>query len=288
VSDVARGRGGALDDGLFARDSIFRRVNREAVLLLGGQRALLLQLAHPLVAAGVAAHSDFLAHPLHRLWRTVDTMLRVVHGDTPTAEAAARALGAVHARVHGALAEGTQGFPAGTPYSAHDPALLLWVHATLVDSALATYECFVRPLAADERERFHAESRLVARLLGVPEERLPPSFASFERYVEGTISGHTLEPTPTARRLADAVLHPPLAFLPRLVGDVGAVVTLGLLPPRVRERYGLPWDAKRERGFAIARSVVRAVLPALPDVLRAMPQARRAERLRARPRASGA
>lgn len=275
MSDPARR---AVDDGLFARDSIFRRVNREAVLLLGGQRALLLQLAHPLVAAGVADHSDFLAHPLRRLWRTVDTMLRIVHGDRATAEAAAQALDAVHARVRGTLGDGTETFPAGTPYHAHDPSLLLWVHATLVDSALVTYECFVRPLAPDERERFHAESRIVARLLGVPEDRLPRSYASFAHYLGETLSGRTLHPTPTARRLADAVLHPPLPFLPRVAGDVGAVVTLGLLPPVLRERYGLPWDRTRERGFALARGVVRTVLPLVPDVIRAMPQARQAER----------
>jgi uncharacterized protein (DUF2236 family) len=266
------------DDGLFARDSVFRRVNREAVLLLGGQRALLLQLAHPLVAAGVAEHSDFLAHPLRRLWRTVDTMLRIVHGDRATAEAAARALDAVHARVHGTLGEGTAGFPGGTAYRAQDPALLLWVHATLVDSALVAYKAFVKVLAPDERERFYAESRVVARLLGVPDEVLPQSHAAFVRYLDDTIAGGVLEPTPTARRLADAVLHPPLAFVPRFLGDVGAVVTSGLLPPAIRERYGLPWDAMRERGFGVARSVVRTVLPMLPDVLRAMPQARRAER----------
>ena len=267
-------------DGLFARDGIFRRVNREAVLLLGGQRALLLQLAHPLVAAGVADHSDFLAHPLRRLWRTVDTMLRIVHGDRATAEAAARALDTVHARVHGTLREGNAAFPSGTPYRAHDPALLLWVHATLVDSALVSYECFVGPLAAEEREAFHAESRVVARLLGVPADLLPPSYAAFARHVAEMIAGGVLEPTPTARRLADAVLHPPLPFLPRFAGDVGAVVTLGLLPPTIRERFGLPWDRTRERGFAVARSIVRAALPFLPDVLRAMPQARRAERER--------
>ena len=265
-------------DGLFARDSVFRRVNREAVLLLGGQRALLLQLAHPLVAAGVADHSDFMAHPLRRLWRTVDTMLRIVHGDRATAEEAARALDAVHARVRGTLADGGAVFPAGTPYRAHDPALLLWVHATLVDSALVTYQCFVRPLAPDERERFYAESRIVAKLLGVPEDLLPQTWPAFARYVDDTIAGPTLAPTPTARRLADAVLHPPLALLPRVAGDVGAVVTLGLLPPVMRERYGLPWDRTRERGFAVARGVVRRVLPLLPDVMRAMPQARRAER----------
>jgi uncharacterized protein (DUF2236 family) len=270
----------AVDHGLFAPESIFRRVNREAVLLLGGQRALLLQLAHPLVAAGVADHSDFLAHPLRRLWRTVDTMLRIVHGDRANAEAAAQALDAVHRRVEGTLADATDAFPRGTPYRAHDPALLLWVHATLVDSALAAYQCFVRRLVADERERFHAESSVVARLLGVPEDATPQSFAAFERYVADMLAGPVLVPTPTARRLADAVLHPPLAFLPRVAGDVGAVVTLGLLPPVLRERYGLPWDRTRERGFAIARGIVRAVLPVLPDVVRAMPQARRAERAR--------
>jgi uncharacterized protein (DUF2236 family) len=111
----------------------------------------------------------------------------------------------------------------------------------------------------------------------VPEDLLPPRWAAFERYVDETVSA-TLEPTPTARRLADAVLHPPLALLPRVAGDVGAVVTLGMLPPVIRERYGLPWDRTRERGFAVARGVVRRVLPLLPDVLRAMPQARRAER----------
>ena len=95
-----------------------------------------------------------------------------------------------------------------------------------------------------------------------------------------TIAGPTLVPTPTARRLADAVLHPPLALLPRVAGDVGSVVTLGLLPPAIRERYGLRWDRTRERGFAVARGLVRGVLPLLPDVLRAMPQARRAERAR--------
>jgi uncharacterized protein (DUF2236 family) len=266
----------AADGGLFAPGSVFRRVNREAVLLLGGPRALLLQLAHPLVAAGVADHSDFLAHPLRRLWRTVDTMLRIVFGDRATAEAAAHALDAVHARVHGTLREGTAAFPAGTPYRAHDPALLLWVHATLVDSALVAYETFVAPLASDERERFHAEAGVVARLLGVPAERLPRTGAAFRAYVDEMIAGPVLEPTPTARRLADAVLHPPIPLLPRLAGDVGAVVTLGLLPPAIRARYGLSWAPRHARGFAVARGLVRRAVHVLPELLRVMPLARRA------------
>jgi uncharacterized protein (DUF2236 family) len=266
----------APDAGLFAPGSVFRRVNRETVLLLGGPRALLLQLAHPLVAAGVAAHSDFLRHPLRRLWRTVDTMLRIVFGDRQTAHDAARGLNEVHGRVRGTLAEATAHFPAGTPYDARDPALLLWVHATLVDAALVTYECFVAPLDVPARAGFYEDSKIVARLLGVPDEELPPTPAAFAAYVRETIAGPVLEITPTARRLADAVLHPPLPLVPRLAGDLGSVVALALLPEPIRARYGFVWDWKRDRAWSAVRTIVQRALPLLPEVLRVMPHARAA------------
>src|SRR5260370_40958496 len=129
--------------GSFPDDSIIRRVNRENVLLLGGGRALLMQLAHPLVAAGVDEHSDFRDRPIRRLRRTVQMMMAIVFGDRETALAAARSVNRVHGRVQGA------------GYRALDPDLLLWVHATLVDSSLATYETFVRPLRDEEREGFY-------------------------------------------------------------------------------------------------------------------------------------
>src|SRR5213082_703348 len=128
--------------GLFPDDSIVRQVNRENVLVLGGGRALLMQLAHPSVAAGVDEHSDFRTHPIQRLRRTVRMIMAIVFGDRETALAAARAVNQTHGRVR------------GERYRALDPDLLLWVHATLVDSALATYETFVKPLPAREREDF--------------------------------------------------------------------------------------------------------------------------------------
>src|SRR6266403_3392294 len=131
--------------GLFREDSITRRVNRENILLLGGGRALLMQLAHPKVAAGVDDHSDFRTHPVRRLRRTIRMTMAIVFGDRETALAAARAVNGVHARVR------------GDDYQALDPQLLLWVHATLVDSALATYATFVQPLAESERDEFYQE-----------------------------------------------------------------------------------------------------------------------------------
>src|SRR5258707_11955495 len=126
--------------GLFREDSITRRVNRENILLLGGGRALLMQLAHPKVAAGVDEHSDFRTHPVRRLRRTILMTMAIVFGDRETALAAAHAVNGAHARVR------------GDDYHALDPQLLLWVHATLVDSALVTYATFVQPLTERERD----------------------------------------------------------------------------------------------------------------------------------------
>src|ERR1700730_6171395 len=137
-----------MGEGLYGEDSITRRVSRENILLLGGGRALLMQLAHPRVAAGVDDHSDFRTHPIRRLRRTVLMTMAIVFGERETALAAARSVNQAHGRVQ------------GRDYRALDPDLLMWVHATLVDSALVTYETFVRRLPAHEREDFYEESKL--------------------------------------------------------------------------------------------------------------------------------
>src|SRR5919106_5867291 len=98
-------------------------VNRERVLLVGGQRALILQLAHPLVAAGVADHSDFPARAMERLRRTLDLSLATIYGTPEEAAAATARIRAVHDRVTGRAGDRS--------YAANDPPLLLWVNATL-------------------------------------------------------------------------------------------------------------------------------------------------------------
>jgi uncharacterized protein (DUF2236 family) len=266
------------DRGLYAPRDLMWQINRESVLLLAGPRALLMQLAHPLVAAGVAAHSDFRREPISRLRRTLDAMLGIIYGTRAESLAWARRVNQVHGRVKGSLRHGTARLPAGTPYSALDPDLLFWVLATLIDSARVAYECFVRPLSPSERARHYAEAGRMAPLLQLPDERLPERYEDFSRELDAALSGDLLEVTPEARSLADAILHPPVPLLPRALGDVGSVVTLGLLPPVLRERYGLPFDRKRELAWRAAREVVRRALPLLPDLARAMPQARRAER----------
>src|SRR5690242_3398354 len=128
VSERTMLEGGVrVPQSLFRPDSVTWRINQEPALLLGGGRALLMQLAHPGVAAGVAEHSDFRRRPLDRLMRTLELTLALTFGTRAEALAAAQQINAVHQRIH------------GNGYSATDPRLLLWVHATLIDSALVTY-----------------------------------------------------------------------------------------------------------------------------------------------------
>jgi uncharacterized protein (DUF2236 family) len=140
------------------------RVWREKTLLLGGPAAVLLQLAHPLIAAGVAAHSSFRADPLRRLRAVLDTTLTVTFGDRRQATAAAARVGKLHRRVQGRLPVAVGCFPAGSVYRASDPRLALWVHATLVVVALDVVDQFVSSLTTEQRARYYQESKPFAVL----------------------------------------------------------------------------------------------------------------------------
>src|ERR687892_131387 len=152
-----------------------RRIHRERVLLVGGQRALVLQLAHPMVAAGVADRSDFPRKALERLRRTLDLTLATVFGTPEEMDAAVASIRRVHERVSGSRA--------GRPYRATDPRLLLWVNATLIDTALLVYERFVRPLTEEDRRRYYEEAKPFGPLYGIPEDIVPSDLEAFASYV---------------------------------------------------------------------------------------------------------
>ena len=130
-------------------------------------------------------------------------------GGVEAAQAAVRRMDAVHGRVHGVLPEPVGRFTAGTPYDAMDPALRLWVHATLTDTSLLVYQRFVRPLSRAEQVAYYADSRQVARLLGIPEPTVPPTLDAFRAYVAGTLA-RDVAVAPATRALARLIFHPPL------------------------------------------------------------------------------
>jgi len=274
------------DPGLYGPASEAWRLNREAMLLLGaGPRALLLQIAHPAVAEGVADHSDFRADPWRRLAGTLRSYLTVVFGSTPAARAEIRRLNALHRGITGA------------GYSARDPELSLWVHATLIDSTMAVYDAWLEPLSGARRSAFYAETRPIGRAFGVPDSLLPMDIEGFDRYLAGMLDATgPVRVSAVARGLAGVVLRPPLAplapLLPLPTGVTGAALerlpvsvyawtlwpSVGLLPASVREDYGLPWGARERLVAAWLVAGWRAWRPVLPESFRQMPKARAADR----------
>jgi uncharacterized protein (DUF2236 family) len=260
-------------------NSVAWKLHREMVLLGGWARAILLQLAHPLVARGVADHTSFRTERwgrLHRLDRTLRAMLTLTFGTPEEVEGVAKIVNGIHDRVHGRLPIGAGIFPAGTPYTAHDPALLTWVHATLLDSFLLTYELFVGPLTVTERDRYCEESCGIEPLVGIPRGSLPRSTAELKDYLDDKLATGEVVVTDTARRLASEILYPPAFVAARPLLAVARLPAIGLLPPAIRVDYGLTWSRRHDRALVTLAAISRRLLPLVPGVFRYWPAARAA------------
>ena len=259
------------------------RLNREATLLLGaGPRALLMQLAHPLIAEGVNQHSDFREDPWRRLRGTLKSYLAIVYGTKTTARAEIRRLNGLHRSVSGPVLDPAARQHSGADrYDARDPILGLWVHATLVDATLVTYDAWISPLNHDERARAYDETRAIGRAFGIPDAILPADIDAFEAYLAAqTGPDGPIRVTPTARELARTVLNPPLGPLHPALAAIPAPFyawslwpAVALLPPPIREDYGLAWGPRERVVAGWLTAGFRAWRPMLPPTFRSMPQA---------------
>lgn len=265
--------------GIFGPGSASWRIDREVMVLAGGSCALLMQAAHPVVAAGVAEHSTYSTDPFGRLMRTLETSYDVVFGSRSSADAAIRRVNAIHSRVTGLMPD------SGSSYAASDPEALLWVHSTLVDTALRVYGRFVAPLTPEDEQAYHAECARVAELLGVPSGDVPPTIGELRSWMAEMVGSGRVRVTPQARDIARTVLYP-TRFPPRLAWDAAHLVSMAVLPAALRRQYGITWSARRERGVERIARASRAVMPRVPSLLRHVPNARAADR-RARQVAGG-
>jgi uncharacterized protein (DUF2236 family) len=266
------------DDTTVHAGDIARRINAERLVVLGWGRAILLQLAHPLVAAGVADHSTFRAGPTTRYVRlhsTIQAMLALTFGTAEARRAATDHINAIHDRVHGTLAESAGRFPAGTPYSARDPALLIWVDATLRDSLPLAYERFVGPLTPVEHDRYCAEGEEVMTDLRIPPGSRPRSRAALTEYMASMFADGSIAVSGAARELAHEVVAPPFGRVLWPAGRVNRLATIGLLPPAIREAYGFEWTARDEEALARWAAHIRRARGWCPGPLALWPVARR-------------
>ena len=264
--------------GFYGPDSMMWRINREAVLLGAGPTALLLQIAHPLVAEGVAQHSSFESDPFRRLHGTIRTTMDLVFGDGRAAERAVKRLNRVHAGVRGDVRD-REATRVAWAYRALDPELLLWVQATLVVTSVRAYGRWVGRLSGAEREQFWQEARAVGVRLGIPLSLSPADWPALDEYWRAMLAADgPIHVTPTARRLSRLIVRPPLPLVPAPIVDLLALPGLALLPPRLRNEFGIAWDGRRASLTRLETYLLRGWIGALPAPLRSMPQATAAYR----------
>jgi uncharacterized protein (DUF2236 family) len=220
-----------------------------------------------------------------------------VYGTAGAARGEIERLHALHRGIRGSVLEATARERHGGRYSALDPALALWVHATLVDSTMAGYDAWIEPLSRADRARYYEETLPVGRAFGIPAATLPPNLEAFEAYLEGMLAPDgPIRVGVVARDLAAGILHPPLgpaiaaAGFPftRLAPVADAIPSrayswllwpaIGLLPKRIREDYGFPWGIRQRAVSGWLVAGWQAWRPALPPSFRQMPQALRADR----------
>jgi uncharacterized protein (DUF2236 family) len=250
------------------------RVNGEIIMVLGWGRAILLQIAHPKVAAGVGQHSHFATSPAakaQRFLNTLNRMLTLTYGTPLAAWQAAQAIDTIHDRVNG-LDESR------FRYSARDPELLKWVHATFADSMFKTYEMFVGPLSRAEKDEYLHHASFVAPLLGAPYGYFPGNQAELDVYLTEMLESGTIKVGPPARQLADYVLERlPIPILGRVLQWYARLLVGGMLPNGLREAYGFKVGKGGERLLKITAWVYRRLFhPILPPLLRRWKVARQA------------
>ncbi|WP_143195711.1 oxygenase MpaB family protein [Archangium sp. Cb G35] len=257
--DYMREHAAGETEGVYGPDSMTWMIYREPVILLGGLRAILLQIAHPAVASGVSQNSNFRNDLLGRARRTYTAMYQLKFGGLREATGAAKRIHSLHSRVYGSIADG-----AG-PYRANDPSLLRWVHATLIDTAMLIFDTFVRPLSIDEKRRFYQETLRAAAYFGILPEQMPPTLEDFYAWYDGELAGEQLRVGDTALELSGLLFNSPFTR-----GQVDEVLTAGLMPERWREAYRLPWGSRRQLAWKLLKSSMRRGINLTPPELRSV------------------
>lgn len=252
-------------------DSVAWRRSGDARLLATAGYALVLQVSHPTVGAGVHEHSNFERDPWGRLFRTLDYTTVMVYGGAEAAGAMGRRIHEMHKHIKGTK-------PDGERYYALEPEAYAWVHATLAYSIVAGSERFARRLSRGEIERFYGEWLRIGRLIGVREGELPEGWSEFRAYFDRMVD-ERLENNPTVHAVLATLAKPTPPPLPMLtepvwrvgsapIARLGALATVGLLAPRLRRRLGLEWTRAQEAELRALAAISRRVTPLMPASLR--------------------
>lgn len=252
-------------EGIFGQNSITWRINRESALFLGAGRAALLQLAHPWVASALDQHSTLMAKPIARFHNTFRVVFTMIFGTTEQAVRAASSLHRIHTQITGTLPDDVGVYARASRYEAlHIPALL-WVYATLIESAVMAYECVMPPLSAGELACYYAESKTLAGLFGLPPESLPADWNAFQNYVADISGSPALGVSDRARIMGRNIMIGAGSRIP--IPRWYQSLTTEWLPPRFRDEFAFPWESCGQTS-ARARQRLPRIYGKLPAALR--------------------
>ncbi len=261
---------------IFSPKSVFWRVNREIACGFAAPRAVLMQIAHPLVAAGVAEHSEFRKHRFARLYRTAFAAAAITFGSRDFALRAVKTVNQKHRAVHGVLKTRAGIFPAGTPYDANDPDLKLWVLSTITDSTLLAYDLFVSKLSDADREQYYVESLVATDLFGIPPGIVPQTYADFRVYMERMLESDVIQVSDQALEIRQALFSRTPSGL---LLFAGSAVGIAMLPQRLRREFGFQWEFQQRSWLQRIPSLCRSLRRYTPSILCANPAATASELL---------
>mgnify|MGYP001392317254 CR=1 FL=1 len=247
-------------------DSVTWQYGSDARLYASMLYPLLLQVAHPTVGAGVQDYSDFERRPFNRLFRTIDYLLILQYGGRDAAAMGHR-LRELHKQFKGVK-------PDGEHYNALEPGAYAWVHATLLDAYVTGHAHFARPMTRAKIDRFYREYVGLGRFVGVRERDLPPDWDGFRRYLDDIVENQ-LEHTASVDRVLSAIETVRLPVVPAAVSralrlPAGRLLYLGgvgLLPPVLRDRWGIRWTERDQRLFELIGAASRSMTPLMPKAL---------------------
>jgi uncharacterized protein (DUF2236 family) len=260
-----------LDQGFFGADSMMWRVNREMMTLFGGARALLMQAAHPLIAAGARQTGSYRRDPWARLIRTVMLQNLITFGRASAATEAIDRINKLHRAIKGVDPV------TGEWYDALDYEQLLWVHIALEVSTVRFYELTVAPLTDAERNQYHEENKLAAELLWLPREYVPDTYPDTEAYVDDMIGSGRLVYTDVAEEVADLIFGAAVPARIKPIWKFVAFAAAGTLDPRLRAFYGVRWSGAQQRWLDTNLQFLRTVRPLVPYRFRTILPARWAD-----------
>lgn len=257
-------------EGIFGPDSLFWEVNKYSCQFLGAGRAALLQIAHPWVATAVKQHSRTMDDPLSRFRGTFTHVYSMIFGNLDQVIDSALKVHAIHEDIQGDMEQDSGAFAKGTRYMANEVQAMMWVHATLWETAMLMYETVIGELSREQKERYYQESKMFAYVFGIPESALPPTWQDFLEYNRQMWNSDQLTVNDAASEIASFLFT--FKTLLRPVLKEFEVFTGVIMPPRLQQQFGLPEDNARNRKiYEREVAVIRKVFPLLPRHLKYLP-----------------